>query len=551
MTAEVPPRDEAEEGSPSAETTSASGAKATRRPAKLTWKGVLLWSLALVVAIVGLWMWHRQRVVIDDSYITYRYARNLVRGEGLVYNPGERVEGYTNFLWVLFSSAFLAVGANPFVGTRAIGLIAFMLSALLCATSLVPLQRRRPFLACAVGVVLLVNVLPDGVASFAGSGMETPFVALCILLTGLLQHVFVPKTSRGRMLAGLAPLAACLTRMDAAVFVAASMLVVGIESLADETPPRRIATDLAHRYGIVVVGVGIWLLWKRAYYGDFLPNTYYAKAGNTLQLKAGLLYLEAFVSGSPYVLVLLPFAFAAATSVCPPHHRSFARFSLIGMSLYLAYVLKVGGDFMHYRFMFEVLPTFTWAAFAGLGALAVRHPVVSVACAVVAVVLAFHRPIMDPEYHMETMEEMDGCCGRTFVRLGKRLQQVLPPRLTISTTAAGSIPYFVDVPTIDEIGLTDRTIAKTGEVPEKIRRGHVKRATIEYLAERGVNLVIGHPIDCDCGAPCAEPGKVNVFVRHDGTCMRSLYLTQTPELTRHFCENPKDFLVTGMSCPSR
>ena len=41
------------------------------------------------------------RFVQDDAFITYRYARNLARGEGLVFNPGERVEGYTNFLWTV------------------------------------------------------------------------------------------------------------------------------------------------------------------------------------------------------------------------------------------------------------------------------------------------------------------------------------------------------------------------------------------------------------------------------------------------------------------
>src|SRR5574341_680160 len=35
----------------------------------------------------------------DDAYISFRYAQNAIRGYGLVFNPGERVEGFTNFLW--------------------------------------------------------------------------------------------------------------------------------------------------------------------------------------------------------------------------------------------------------------------------------------------------------------------------------------------------------------------------------------------------------------------------------------------------------------------
>ena len=36
----------------------------------------------------------------DDAYIGFRYARNVARGDGFVFNAGERVEGYTNFLWL-------------------------------------------------------------------------------------------------------------------------------------------------------------------------------------------------------------------------------------------------------------------------------------------------------------------------------------------------------------------------------------------------------------------------------------------------------------------
>src|SRR5207249_3174984 len=50
--------------------------------------------------------------VTDDAFITFRYAHNLLNGHGMVFNPGERVEGYTNFLWVLCSSVALFVGID-------------------------------------------------------------------------------------------------------------------------------------------------------------------------------------------------------------------------------------------------------------------------------------------------------------------------------------------------------------------------------------------------------------------------------------------------------
>src|SRR5438046_1501989 len=52
-------------------------------------------------------------VMYDDAFITYRYAENLARGLGLVYNPGERVEGYSNFLWTLMMAVVVKLGGRP------------------------------------------------------------------------------------------------------------------------------------------------------------------------------------------------------------------------------------------------------------------------------------------------------------------------------------------------------------------------------------------------------------------------------------------------------
>src|ERR1700738_1680717 len=68
---------------------------------------------ALVVAALFLWLTEQCRpFTIDDAFISFRYAENLARGAGLVYNPGERVEGYTNFLWVLIIAAVYRLGGE-------------------------------------------------------------------------------------------------------------------------------------------------------------------------------------------------------------------------------------------------------------------------------------------------------------------------------------------------------------------------------------------------------------------------------------------------------
>ena len=75
-------------------------------------RGVLWVALALLGLCLAGHALHYDYVV-DDAFISFRYAQNFLQGHGLVYNPGERVEGYTNFLWVLLVALGMVAGADP------------------------------------------------------------------------------------------------------------------------------------------------------------------------------------------------------------------------------------------------------------------------------------------------------------------------------------------------------------------------------------------------------------------------------------------------------
>src|SRR5262249_56971980 len=75
-------------------------------------------ALVTALAIVGIVYLH---FICDDAFISFRYADNLVHGRGLVFNPGERVEGYTNFLWLMAAAGMIAIGVPPEIGTLWLG----------------------------------------------------------------------------------------------------------------------------------------------------------------------------------------------------------------------------------------------------------------------------------------------------------------------------------------------------------------------------------------------------------------------------------------------
>ena len=121
---------------------------------------------------------HTFDTVQDDAYITLSYARNLVAGEGLVFNPGERVEGYTNFLWLLILSLPHIVSIDALATARALcclSAVGIFVLTLLVGRHQAP---HAPFHHRILSLLLLAAC--GAFAFWATSGMETMLFTLFI-----------------------------------------------------------------------------------------------------------------------------------------------------------------------------------------------------------------------------------------------------------------------------------------------------------------------------------------------------------------------------------
>jgi arabinofuranosyltransferase len=510
--------------------------------------------LTILAAAVtcGYLAWQRSAVVFDDAFISYRYASNLVAGNGLVFNPGERVEGYTNFAWVLGSAAALAAGLDPFQATRSLGVLSYLAVIAGCGAYLLFGSLDTGWRSLAPAPLLAALVLPSGLAAMAGTGMETSFLSACLLGVGLQSHVWRPRTRSGRAGASLLPLLACLVRLDASLIVAASAGATLLEGGLRRERLSRTVQALLWRFGPTALGVLVYRLWAASYYGEILPNTYYAKAADLWSWAVGFAYLRAFAANSPQALLLGGLALLGIALAWRTAQREFGLFCLLALLLFAVYVAKVGGDFMYYRFAFEVYPLLVCAAAIGLQALARLGPrggLAALALAGTAVAFSTTPPVLDKARGMQSMDEMNryALLGGA---LGVRLRAVLPPDTIIATTLAGTVPYYSDLETIDQWGLSDRFVAHL-PAAKITYRGHAKRAPTDYLRERGVNLEFDHPEVCDCGSPCDDDAENApfVFVRLPGDlCVRSRYLVETQELTAHLCARPDAFVLRRVDC---
>src|SRR5438093_11805461 len=145
---------------------------------------VLLLALALA-HIRYLWF------VCDDAYISYRYAANLAHGLGPVYNAGERVEGYSNFLWMILSAATIRLGGEPQTWAPVVSAVAALLTLAIVLRS----AHARGMNLLPVGILLAAS---PGFAAWATSGLETGLFTFA-LTGGMLALVtaVVPYSSVG------------------------------------------------------------------------------------------------------------------------------------------------------------------------------------------------------------------------------------------------------------------------------------------------------------------------------------------------------------------
>ena len=308
--------------------------------------------LILAFAMAGFaWESRTVRPQIDDAYISYRYALNLAEGRGLVFNPGERVEGMTNLAWTVAIAGGLALGVEAPLFAHVLG-FASGLALLGCAFGFATAgtKNKRPWLCALAPLPLLAS---SAFATWTLSGLETPlFVAL--ISAALWAHY------QGRMgWATVAAIAACTTRPDgvlAAVVIYASQLLPLLRN------PRVIFAEWRQFMPVAGYAGAMLLLtaFRLAYYGSPVPNTFYAKVGG-IPLQRGLEYCASFVlDGS--IFLLLPVALGA---------RGNKRLvpGLCYVALLFTYTICVGGDvFKNGRFLMPSLPFLAAAAVMGIGA---------------------------------------------------------------------------------------------------------------------------------------------------------------------------------------
>jgi len=401
----------------------------------------------------------------DDAYISYRYARNLVAGNGLVFNPGERVEGYSNFLYVLLMAAvFLVTDRHAYGCALLLNLVCIAVVFMLFWRS--TSDRLGHPRGC---IAALLFALCPPVWLWVGSGMETPLVLLLTVAMWILAEDVVRQgpTADLRWLC----------------------LVIGLSVLlrADGLVPAAITTGylaLQRRWraaawcgATLLVVTGPYEVWRYGYYGNLLPNTYYAKVSGLLLVRVQSAIVQLSRIGwyqgfLPYYVALALGARRVVGLVYRPDSAApeFPSFFAAG---WLVYWLYIGGDHFDERFLLILCPLAIFEALRLFDAPHWRRLLpIGVAVLLLMPLRCF---VADARYHY-TRHKYD-----LWIGLGTFLGEHHAGE-TLAIDAAGKVPFFSHLQTLDMLGLNDAFIAHAPVVA--FNPGHSKFDAAYVLSRR-------------------------------------------------------------------
>jgi hypothetical protein len=346
-------------------------------PMKLIRPSVTEW----LCLVAGIYLTVHYAWLIDDAFVYFRYIDNLLfLNIGLVHNQGEYVEGFSSPLWTLLLIAGRSLGSNWWLLVRVLGVASFVGFWMLLVAS-----HRRLATRSHLNVPLILLTFNYGVLSSFTSGLETPLVQLAA--AAFTWNTLNPRSRLGQVLVGLTPLARHELFLPWLISVAWSRRRLG------RWPWWSLAIALGTLTG--------WTLFRIVYYADILPNTFHLK--NTTWIGQGLRYV--WDSVSTYGLfVVLPVAGAGAW-ILRRKGRELpeigSRWIMIALALaVMAYVVKIGGDFLHYRFLAFSIPLLVIpvagiveSAMAGIPARTARWvlPTLGIALAIAVSFLYPHR----------------------------------------------------------------------------------------------------------------------------------------------------------------
>ncbi len=457
---------------------------------------IIIGFLAFYYAIKKAWL-------CDDAFITLRHVRNFLSGYGPVFNPGERVEGFTHALWFYIVSLFKFIGLS-YKGAAVLPGLIFTLIFIYLALFKVKFGESSSRLSYGIAILLGTSAFID----FATSGLET---SLSYLLLGIYSYIIAEKKYiKSPLFLGIINGLLYLNRPDFGVFLILSMVYVYLKAGGRDGLMRSWKVFLGF-----FLSAGPYQLFRMGYYGALFPNPFYAKSGSSSYWSHGLLYLKDFLEGSLYgVLIVLVFV---VLLISYRRRDSFSERLFLSVSGFVHgfFVVRGGGDFMHGRFLLPSMILFS-LSINGFEIKIEKNKVLEI----IASILIFNSLFFSSLFIFKPLQIkrkkpiINGISDeRFFYYRGKlspfrnllkddirapfkhiglkyrRLAKQLKMKIRITAATSGKLGFYSGpkVYVLDIFGLSDPVISRI-EIKRRKRPGHEKWAPFPYVFHKGLTF---------------------------------------------------------------
>ena len=344
-------------------------------PDSLSYSGVKKNNIYLIAFVIILLIFITHSiylsVVAEDAFISFRYAKNLVNGFGLVWNIGDQpIEGYTNFLWIMLCSIGLLLNLELTNYAQLLGILSGIITLIYVykiGKNVLHYKTEFALIPC------LILAVSGPFATWASSGMETNLFTLFIVGSIYYELNFWLNHKRNSLIfLFLFLLLATLTRPEGLIFFLI-LFVFHLVKIKKEKTSVQFKQSILAAFIFFIIPFLVYSSWRFAYFGYLLPNTYYAKTGGGIfQWLRGLAYLFYFclhflLPAIPLLTILVWISFDKIKlkvfaqefrRLISNDERTYVIFIILFLCLfYSVYIIYVGGDYMAmYRFFVPILP---------------------------------------------------------------------------------------------------------------------------------------------------------------------------------------------------
>jgi len=412
----------------------------------------------------------------DDAFISFRYVKNFTQGNGLVFNSGERVEGYTNFLWIIVLSIFAELGLNIIVISKILGVACGCISLFLLYKISSLFFSKKDWLFSLFPPLLLTA--SSAFAYWSISGLETSFFVAAVLFSVYLYLI------HSRVWTVTCAISALIRPEGALIFGILFLHKLFLE----KAPLKRSLFNLV----IFILLLLPFLGFKLFYYRGILPSPFYAKTGLSWEyLKSGLEYFWLFLKHYSLwgVLYLLPLHLYKALD-------TRGKLLVWLVYLYSIYVTVIGGDVLRvHRFFLPVLPLLFLLGVISLHKIQIKSmsTILRQIAAMTVVLLISAIIFLIPRQGIRIIRGDEKHLVEKMQQIAEYMNAYYQPTLSIAVTTIGSLSYCLgtDDQVIDMLGLTDGYISKHPENFEGIAvTWKEKRYNTSYLLSRDPDYIL-------------------------------------------------------------